>query len=333
MNHIILTLILVCSVFGPTTLAFAPSSVSTKGVSGPLYAAKLPALSRKLPQIPTVSNPFKRLPWNVEKELIREKRKLKLERSKIHRELGIPAGATYDEIKAAVSKLTKEYDESTIQGKKSIMKIELMETKLLEASLSERLAGQLEMTKEALEKSESESGRQPMNDEMYETEAQQAAKKKSKEWNAPAWTKGLIVKPDEEQIKKQIKLWGVLSFLGLAFPPFIPYSNRFTWLIFIAQLCFRGMPKDTLQGGGMAMGFSSRGSKSHIKVAWLIGIGISFVGAVLTYGLMPAWARGKRWSPIAIYSMRNFIYGVACCYFQPYKKGPGSESTDRKSVV
>ncbi len=157
--------------------------------------------------------------------------------------------------------------------------------------------------------------RNKLQDQMAE-----AAENKKKEWNAPAWTKGLIVKPDQAQIKGQVRLWGILSLIGLALPPFISYSNRFTWLVCIAQLSFRGMPKSESGGGGVAMQFGSGpGGKKHLKVAWLIGLGVTFLGGALTYGLMPAWAKGQRFTPIAVYTMRNFIYGVACCYFQPYK--------------
>ena len=142
-----------------------------------------------------------------------------------------------------------------------------------------------------------------------------------KEWQAPAWTKGLVVKPDQAWTKGQIRLWGLGTLLGLVLPPFISYANRFSWLVCIAQLTFRGMPKTDVGGGGMGMDFGSGpGSKSHIKVAWLIGIVITVVGLLLTYGLMPAWAKGQRGTPIIAYAMRNFIYTCACCYFQPYKK-------------
>lgn len=148
----------------------------------------------------------------------------------------------------------------------------------------------------------------------------EAADTRKKEWNAPAWTKGLIVKPDQAQIKGQVRLWGILSLIGLALPPFISYSNRFTWLVCIAQLSFRGMPKSESGGGGVAMQFGSGpGGKKHLKVAWLLGLAVSFAGGVLTYGLMPAWAKGQRFTPIAVYTMRNFIYGFACCWLQPYK--------------
>merc|ERR1712176_1467075 len=96
----------------------------------------------------------------------------------------------------------------------------------------------------------------------------QEQENKNKEWNAPAWTKGLIVKPDRKQIDGQVRLRGILSLIGLVLPPFISYSNRFTWLVCIAQLTFRGMPKSETGGGGVAMQFGSGpGGKKHIKVA------------------------------------------------------------------
>lgn len=145
-------------------------------------------------------------------------------------------------------------------------------------------------------------------------------KKEAAEWNAPKWTQGLIVKPDEKQIKGQVRLWGILTLLGVALPPAINYLNRFTWLVCIAQLSFRGMPRDSQAGGGLGISFGSGpGAKSHLKVAWLLGLAVSLAGAVMVYGLMPTWAKGQRYTPLIAFTLRNFIYGVACSYFQPYK--------------
>lgn len=69
---------------------------------------------------------------------------------------------------------------------------------------------------------------------------------------------------------------------------------------------------------GISFG-SGPGAKSHLKVAWLLGVGVSIVGAVLVYGLMPAWAKGGRYTALLAFTMRNTIYAVACSYLQPYK--------------
>ena len=144
-------------------------------------------------------------------------------------------------------------------------------------------------------------------------------KKKDAEWQPPRWTKGLIVKPDEKQIKGQARLWGALTFAGLAFPPAIDYLNRFTWMVCIAQLSFRGMPRNDM-GGGLGISFDSGpGGKSHLKVAWLLGLTVSILGAMLVYGLMPAWAKGGRYTALLAFSLRNTIYAVACSYLQTYK--------------
>ena len=145
-------------------------------------------------------------------------------------------------------------------------------------------------------------------------------KKVAKDWNAPKWTQGLIVKPDEKQIKGQVRLWGILTMIGVGLPPAISYLNRFSWLICIAQLSFRGMPRDSQEGGGLGISFGSGpGAKKHLKVAWLLGLAVSFVGAVFVYSLMPKWARGQRYTPLLVFTLRNTIYGVACSYLQPYK--------------
>jgi hypothetical protein len=145
-------------------------------------------------------------------------------------------------------------------------------------------------------------------------------KKEAVKVNTPAWTQELIVKPDENQIKGQVRLWGIVTLIGVALPPAINYLNRFTWLVCIAQLSFRGMSRESQDGGGLGISFGGGpGAKSHLKVAWLLGLAVSFAGAVLVYGLMPTWAKGQRYTPLIAFTLRNGIYSVACSYLQPYK--------------
>jgi len=301
-----LLLFAAASAFAPTQHQQIYNTQQQRSLHTPLGATKLAA-------VPSIPNPFQQLPWNVDKAQKSKELKLRLERSRLHRELGIAEDATYEEINEATDRLIALADDNL----KRKIQIEVVKDKILQIRLNERLAGLTSdiVTKDAKAQSGFEDSGNDLEDAM-----RNANKNKKKEWNAPAWTKGLIVKPDRKQIDGQLRLWGALSLLGLALPPFIGYSNRFTWLVCIAQLSFRGMPRDQVQGGGMAMGFGSGpGSKKHIKVAWLIGMAITFFGGALTYGLMPAWAKGQRFTPIAVYTMRNFLYGVACCYFQPYK--------------
>jgi hypothetical protein len=51
--------------------------------------------------------------------------------------------------------------------------------------------------------------------------------KAATEWNTPAWTRGLIVKPDPEHVKGQVRLWGIKTLLGAALPPVQDYLGRF----------------------------------------------------------------------------------------------------------
>jgi hypothetical protein len=145
--------------------------------------------------------------------------------------------------------------------------------------------------------------------------------KAAKEWNAPKWTRGLIVKPDQEHVKGQIRLWGMVTAIGAALPPAQDYLGRFTWLICVAQLTFRGMPKEDREGGGMGMSFNSGGSGGggHRKATFALGFTTWVFGAILAYGMMPTWARGQQWTGTVAFALQNLIFGLASCYLQPYK--------------
>jgi hypothetical protein len=92
-----------------------------------------------------VPNPFKLLPWNAEKERLRQARRLKKERAVLHRELGIAEDATYEEIVAATNNLIAMAGNDL----KAKIKIEVAKDKILQIRLNERLAGLAAESKEA----------------------------------------------------------------------------------------------------------------------------------------------------------------------------------------
>lgn len=101
--------------------------------------------SLRLQATTAVPNPFKKLPWNVEKERQRESRRLKLERARLHRELGIAEDATYEEIVAATDALIARAG-SDLKRK---IQVEVAKDKILQIRLNERLAGLAAQSKEA----------------------------------------------------------------------------------------------------------------------------------------------------------------------------------------
>jgi hypothetical protein len=254
-----------------------------------------------------IPNPFLKLPWNVRREKARAARRLKLERATLHRELGIAEDATYEEIVAATDSLIAK----AAGDVKKKVQIEVAKDKILQIRLNERLAGLAEVTKDARAQSQAELSADDDEDEKP---------KAAKEWNAPKWTQGLVVKPDQKYVKEQVRLWGIITGLGAAVPPAQGYLGRFTWLICVAQLTFRGMPREQTDRGGMGIAFNSGGGGGgHRKVAFALGISIWISGAILVYSLIPAWARGQRWTGTVAFAMQNLIFGLASCYLQPYK--------------
>ena len=128
------------------TLAFAPtgsnhrSPLVVRSIISPLYSTR----ALQAVPVPVPPNPFKKLPWNVEKEKERQARKFRLERNKLHRELGIAEDATYEEIVDATNILIARAG-GDIKRK---IQIEVAKDKILQIRLNERLAG-LATSKEA----------------------------------------------------------------------------------------------------------------------------------------------------------------------------------------
>ena len=69
------------------------------------------------------------------------------------------------------------------------------------------------------------------------------------------------------------------------------------------------------------MSFGAAGGGGHRKIAFGLGVLTWIVGASLTYGLMPAWAKSQRWTSTAAFIMQNLIFGLSSSYLQPYRGG------------
>ena len=70
---------------------------------------------------------------------------MKLDRSRLHRELGIPEDASYEEIVEATEHLVAQAGDDM----KKKIKIEVAKDKILQIRLNERLAGLAEASQEA----------------------------------------------------------------------------------------------------------------------------------------------------------------------------------------
>jgi hypothetical protein len=98
---------------------------------------------------------FKQLPWNAQKERARLARKLKLERSDLHRQVGVAEGASYEEIVEVTNELIARAG-SDVKAK---IKIEIAKDKILQLRLNERLAGLARVESDARAQSKLEGNR------------------------------------------------------------------------------------------------------------------------------------------------------------------------------
>lgn len=259
----------------------------------------------------TYRNVMKQLPWNVQKEKAREQRRYQFERSMLYRQLGIVEDATYEEIVEATNALLAKAGDNI----KEKIKIEVAKDSILQIRLNERLAGL----------SSGSNSREARAMSTYEEEGadddEELTQKITKGFKAPSWTQNLIVKPDEKHLQSQIRLWGIITAIGVALPPAQDYLGRFTWLVCVAQLTFRGMPQEMREGGGMGMAFNmgGKGGGGHRKVAFALGLATWIVGAIIAYGFMPSWARGQRWTNTVAFAIQNLVFGIVSSYLKPYK--------------
>lgn len=124
-----------------TVLSFAPSQMVPRNMPAAARHAVAPLRAAAV----SIPNPFKKLPWNVQKEREREARRMKIERATLHRELGIAEDATYEEIVAATDHLIALAGDDL----KRKIKVEVAKDKILQIRLNERLAGLAQQNKEA----------------------------------------------------------------------------------------------------------------------------------------------------------------------------------------
>ena len=163
-NTVFQRLVLLAGLFSSWLLsanAFSPSSpsISIPARKSSLFCPRLAASStvNGLNGSKSSSNPitnlFRQLPWNVQKEQARQARQLQKERNALYRQLGIVEDASYEDIVAATNNLIAAAGSDLKQK----VKIEMAKDQILQLRLQERIANTQLLTKEARAQSNYES--------------------------------------------------------------------------------------------------------------------------------------------------------------------------------
>ena len=211
------------------TAAFAPNAgrqIIITGRSSLSLNAAAKSASKPFSSIP---NPFKKLPWNVEKEKAAAARRLRQEGAVLYRQLGVAEDATYEEIVIATDALIAKADGDM----KKKVKAEITKDKILQLRLQQRVAGQI------AESSQARVERTIMAD------AEELARKRSGTVRIPKWIPRGIVKPstDEVEQRNNILIFGGLLFAALVSPESSDPLKFVGTCLFIFKTMSRGMPK------------------------------------------------------------------------------------------
>jgi hypothetical protein len=295
---------LMCAVegFSPASRSSALFRPANRVGVAPLSSTTLNAAAKaKMPNL------LKSLPWNVKKEKEREARRLRQQSAQYHRELGIPEGATFEEITEACDKIKARHEGDY----KKQVKTDITKDKIMQIRLNERLAGLGTETKEARAASMEESGALDLSEKVEDASEEVEVKQKT----GPKWYQGIIVKPDEAWRNRQYKVWIGLSILGFLLPPVTEKLMYTNWLFAVGQMSTRGTATD----GDYEM-ISGKKSKAHQKVSWFIGmcvwIVMTIAAKVITKRLGLAGSRIALSYELAI---QNVVLGITTAYVKPYK--------------
>lgn len=311
-------LILLSTLF-TTINAFAPPPTLP---STPRTARSLSAVAA-LPQIP---NPYKNLPWNTEREQIRERKRLESENAQLFRQLGLPIDATYEDVEAK----TKHLIELAGNDIKKRIPVEIARDKIYMIRLNERITGVTHETEEAAAANAwDEKGMEGLME--LDGSIDDVVKPKAK-LRIPV-VSGLVEymmsvynPPDEKWSKRQAIIWGASTLFCLINPPMTENFARMNWLAAGGMMGYRGMPGMEDREAGYN---PFRGKRN--KVHQVQAMGIAIFAWVLARGFaesfvmrIPAMAasRSCEWFKFAIV---QGTLGLCTSYIQTYKGEGGKE--------
>lgn len=303
--------------FAPSPKLAVRPNTNNAGHTSRLFAAK--AADPGVSPLKKVTAPFDslmdKLPWNARRLEVRRARKIRRDIADLHRQMGIPEDAPYEDLQAATDRLIREAGKDV----KKRLKVEKSKDDILLLRLSERMAGLTSISTDAKAQS------------TYEKDGASEAKEvEKKNRPVPQWRDGLIVKPDEKWIKRTAGIWSIFTII-----PFINSSGStqflsvFQFVFLTGQLMWRGVPKD-MHSGGTFRRPANTVSFAHQKVAWLLSLGIFCGAKLLAYSLVPpAIRKSFRATQLWSWTLECGMFAASNLYLQPYK--PGKYKKDKDS--
>lgn len=307
-----------------TGLAFAPPSQSHRQ-SKTRSLALNSAISATPPKL---SNPYKSLPWNTEREDKRKQRRLTHENAALFRELGLPEDATYEDVAAKTKhliSLTEDLPKNEAIKKK--IKIEIARDKIYQIRLNERITGVRAEQEDAARVSKLEDEGVDGLAAMTSDSVDDIIKPKQK-LRIPVvsgmveYFQSIYTPPDEKWRNRNLVIWGASTIGCLVLPSLTEGFARINWLPAGGMMGYRGMPDMENTGGGYNP-FRGKRNKKHNVQAMGIAIMVWVLARMVSEAVVekvPAMAasRSAMWFKFAI---TQAMLGTAVSFIQTYKEG------------
>lgn len=264
-------------------VAFAPPDAPRRASAYPNSYRS--ALAASLPKV-SISNPYKNLPWNVEREERREERRLVTENAALFRQLGLPQDATYEDVDR-VTKHLIAMTESLPKNEaiKKRIKIEIARDKIYQIRLNERITG---VRNEQIEAAVADKWDEGGVDALQElTDSVDDIVKPKKKLRIPVisgmieYGQSIYTPPDPAWRKRMIYFWGGTTLFCIILPNLIEQFMAFSWFPAGGTIGFRGMPQP--EGGPNYNPWrGKRNKKSQVQAMglalpiWVMARGIAF---------------------------------------------------------
>jgi len=282
------------------------------------------ALAASLPKV-SFTNPYKNLPWNVEREEQREQRRLVIENAALFRELGLPQDATYEDVDGVTKHLiamTEGMPKN--EGIKKRIKIEIARDKIYQIRLNERITGVRNEQIEAAVADKWDEGGVEALQEL--TDSVDDIVKPKRKLRIPIvsglieYAQSIYTPPDPAWRKRMITIWGGSTVALLILPGLIEQVFTLTWFFAGGIMGFRGMPVP--EGNGTYNPFKGkRNKKSQFQAMaialpiWVMARGLAF--DAITIARFPSMS--VRTEEFFRFAAVQFALGMACSFLQTYK--------------
>lgn len=273
--------------------------------------------------LPSFENPYAKLPWKLQRIEERKTRKNTLDNAALYRDLGLPADASYENVRDKTAFLIAEAEAAG--DIKARIQVEIARDRIYQIRLNERELGLDVATIEAKRASSYDKRDFTSMTDTVDDVIEKKVAVEERSIPIISWLISCIKPPDEKYRNRQIAVWGGISLLCLINPPLVEGASKVQWLPAGGMMGYRGMGIEDMGGGGGGgryNPFRGRRNKAHQLQAIALSLTVWILSKYLAQWAVDGvevlkMSRSAEWFKFAIVQS---IMGTMTAYIQTFKE-------------